>query len=247
MEVVNEQVGNCYPNSIGYYYYRATNNHHDGFSEAFRMIGIVAKTFIGETSTSVGVTAPYVDYFSDWGDVMLLSPMKLENFEKILPLLDLVVLPGGQDVNPLNYGAIPSSFSGSSNPYLEYFDQKMLPLVFAAKIPVFGICRGLQTLNVAFGGTLIQNINHPTSAYRTQDAHSVKTEKPLALKFKVNSMHHQAVNMLGAGLEVIATSEDGFIEAIKHQSLPIAAVQWHPEEIWDQYTSKLIDNLLGKE
>ena len=108
------------------------------------------------------------------------------------------------------------------------------------KKPLLGICRGAQVLNVAFGGDLIQNVpdpQHHMAAKETGDAiHTVRAQHDLMREFygeefPVNSAHHQAVWRLGTGLQVFACAEDGTVEAVGHRTLPVFAVQWHPERL----------------
>ena len=102
--------------------------------------------------------------------------------------------------------------------------------------PILGICRGLQVLNVAFGGTLIQDIpNHSQKADRHVLTHEVKIVKDSQLasifneSTQVNSLHHQVIDRLGDGLKAVAFSSEGYIEAIEADN--ILAVQWHPEAL----------------
>jgi putative glutamine amidotransferase len=214
-----------------------------------KRIGIVGWK-VGENS--IGITQPYYEFFNYFGDVEILSPNhRVRN-------LDLLVLPGGADVNPTRYGTVPRLFTGNANPIFEWFDVTMLPKYIDKKVPVFGICRGLQTLNVHFKGTLWQHRPHEYSDPRTELVHGVQSyldtktflfnEKKVSSTFRTNSMHHQSIKELGK--DVVATvyhsKEGDGVEAIMHKTLPIHAVQWHPEEIWDDYSCAVIENLLNK-
>lgn len=212
-------------------------------------IGIVGWK-VGDNS--FGCTVPYMNLFSHFGDVEIITPTKR------VRKLDLLVLPGGADINPSRYKAVPSWFTGSPNPFLEFFDLYMLQKYIDAKIPIFGICRGLQTLNVHFGGTLDQHIDTKTSETRSElvhDAfqlkHIVPGEQSSVTKFRVNSLHHQAIGRLGDDLEIMLTDKlptknnDFIVEGIRHKSLPIYGVQYHPEEIYDEYSLKVIQYLIS--
>jgi len=191
-------------------------------------IGIVAwKT--GENS--IGITSPYYDFFSQFGAVQSLYPN-----EEVHSDLNLLVLPGGADVNPLRYGQIPEIYTGNSDIFKESFDINKLPGYVANKTPIFSICRGLQTLNVFFGGALIQNASHAFySKERDELVHHVlpiRNGEVKGASFKVNSMHHQCIdpNKLGTGMNVILRSKtDDIIEGLAHAELPIAGVQFHPK------------------
>ena len=149
---------------------------------------------------------------------------------------DGLILCGGGDPDPALYNQ-PLNGSRSILP-----DRDMLELNFIHKFlktqkPILGICRGMQILNIAFGGSLIQHL--PTAhLHQTQNkdcTHLIKTNgvlQELLGKYPlVNSNHHQAVARLGRGFHAVAVSEDGVIEAIVHQRLPILGVQFHPERM----------------
>lgn len=211
-----------------------------------KQIGIVGwKT--GENS--FGVTVPYFEYFSQFGEVSILSPGQYKD-------LDLLILPGGLDVDPARYNNIPSLNSSNSNILLEFFDKNILPKYIENKTKIFGICRGLQTLNVYFGGTINQDIPyHPYSNPRDERIHEVVSTFKFSefdkrffygkTKIKVNSLHHQAILNLGVDLEsILVSKDDEEIEAIKHKELPIYAVQYHPEELNCSMSNFLILKLL---
>lgn len=218
-----------------------------------KKIGIVAWA---TGDNSFGITKPYLDFFSKFGIVTLILPQQTEVIED----LDLLVLPGGKDVDPKRYGAVPEFFTGHSDVFLEHFDVNVLPKYIKNNTPIFGICRGLQTINVAFKGTLTQHLyNHPYSSERSDKTHIIVTNidnikcvsylknVELPNTFKSNSLHHQAINKLGVGFVDIARTKSfgKFIEAIAHVEKPIIAVQYHPEEIRDDFSINLINYLLN--
>lgn len=160
--------------------------------------------------------------------------------------LDGLIIGGGNDVNPLLYGERPGSRIGSILPNRDNQDILLArQATLHSKIPLLGICRGVQILNVAFGGTLYQDLEsenglkHQFSTYpRDMYTHSVRIEKDSILyelygkeQVQVNSFHHQAVRTPGDGMKVCGVSEpDGVIEAIEYKDHPCSfAVQWHPE------------------
>ena len=153
---------------------------------------------------------------------------------------DGLLLGGGEDVAPALYGEMPRSGLGKVN---RRRDDQELGLIAAARrrgAPVFGICRGIQIVNVACGGTLVQDI---PSESASKIAHEVKRPKDAiahtvassggaflpAGTIAVNSRHHQAIARLGAGLSAVARSSDGLIEAVEGDAM--FAVQWHPENL----------------
>lgn len=149
---------------------------------------------------------------------------------------DALLLPGGGDVNPALYGAIANG-SYPPDDTRDNGEMRTIARFLAAERPILGICRGLQILNVAFGGTLLQHIdNHNRVTPDLDRVHLTTADDPFLTdiygkKFFVNSAHHQVVDQLGTGLQAMQWSEDGFIEAFRHTSRPIFAVQWHPERM----------------
>jgi len=172
--------------------------------------------------------------------------VRLKNYEDALSLVgarcaetpweaDLLLLPGGGDVHPRFYGRA----LGGATDIDEARDERELALVdefLREEKPIVGICRGLQLLNVSFGGTLRQHIEGHDQVHNRDRLHIVHAAPGLlrtlyGARFTVNSAHHQAVETLGDGLQILACAPDGTVEAIAHESLPVFAVQWHPERL----------------
>lgn len=153
---------------------------------------------------------------------------------------DGLLLPGGWDVNPSRYGKTPVP-QETIDDELDEIQFAVLARFLEAGKPVLGICRGHQLLNVAFGGTLIQDLpraeKHRSLPTREDNIHPVRIEEDSFLyriygsSCTVNSSHHQGIEIPGKGFRVAARSEDGVIEAIAHESLPLWGVQWHPERM----------------
>jgi putative glutamine amidotransferase len=217
-----------------------------------KLIGIVGWK-IGDNS--FGATIPYLHFLSHWGDVQILSPSdRIED-------LDLLVLPGGQDTSSFRYGQPPSFYNSNPDAMKEYFLDNNLQAYIDKGTPIFGICLGMQMLNVKFGGSLTQNCYHPYSEKnRSELVHELNFEpefqhlvKELGYKLKkdegveVNSLHHQGIEIftdLSEDFKLIASYES-VAEAFIHRNLAIAGVQWHPEEIFDKLSVYLIEKLLN--
>lgn len=143
---------------------------------------------------------------------------------------DGLVIPGGVDINPARYHQ-RNVASRNINNYVDKLQLQLVDQFVKAGKPVFGICRGEQLLNVYFGGTLKQHINgHSNGVYHSTKATAGSiVQSACGSSFRVYSSHHQAVKKLGTGLRATQKASDGTIEAIEHETLPVFAVQWHPE------------------
>ena len=149
---------------------------------------------------------------------------------------DALLLPGGGDLEPWRYGQ-PNIASRGLEPARDTAEWALLDRFTAAGKPVLGICRGLQVLNVFFGGTLLQDLPGHSAADGIDRLHVVRTApSPLEPLYGehaiVNSAHHQAVDRLGTGLRAVQWTADGTVEAVCHRTLPLWGVQWHPERLW---------------
>lgn len=157
---------------------------------------------------------------------------------------DGLILTGGADIEPSRYGQ-PVNGSVAMDAARDEAEWMLIDAFLRAKKPIFGICRGCQILNAYFGGTLHQDIE--TKARHRLDPnlpyliHSVVANDPFledlyGKEFAVNSCHHQAIDRLGEGLRITAVCpDDGIVEAFAHESLPVFAVQWHPEKLCGSY------------
>lgn len=158
---------------------------------------------------------------------------------------DGLLLPGGEDVDPAFYGQTVSEKCGKINRYRDETEMKILEAFLATGKPILGICRGVQLMNVYFGGTLHQDIGHIATCshsdwYRKNWGNHTVTvisgSKLAAVmgkeSFKANSLHHQAADTPAPCLTVSALSEDGIIEGLEHREHPFCiGVQWHPEHM----------------
>ena len=170
---------------------------------------------------------------------VVLPPVALESVPDLVQRLDGICLSGGPDLDPDAYGAESRHPElGPTEPTLDTFELAVAHAADAAGMPVLGICRGAQALNVARGGTLLQHIpGHRQTEPATATTHTVHVAEGSSLAtlvgvrpLRVNSFHHQAVAVLGAGLRAVAHAADGTIEALEAPgSRFVVAVQWHAE------------------
>lgn len=193
----------------------------------------------------VSVNRAYSDALIAGGALPILLPVTLDTelIERAMSLCSGLLLPGGIDVWPRLYNAEPAPGLGHLNPELDRFQLLVICSAIKRAMPILGICRGEQLLNVALGGTLIQHLPSTDSTIQhCQDmdprwpAHSVRCQpgslvaRALGENFDVNSFHHQAVDTPAPDMDVTSRAPDGIIEAIEHTKLPfVVGVQWHPE------------------
>jgi putative glutamine amidotransferase len=155
--------------------------------------------------------------------------------------LAALVLTGGADIAPSRYGSPPDPELGAVEPARDEFELELLTAMVALGRPVLGICRGLQLINVWAGGTLHQHVPSHQRVDRgpSELVHTVLVDRTTCLgarylgEISVNSFHHQTIDRLGDGLDVVGRAPDGVIEMIEHGHHRVAAVQWHPELLDD--------------
>lgn len=182
-----------------------------------------------------------------------------------LKLCDGIILSGGEDVDPFYYGQEPHQKLGRTIPLRDEVEIAIVNTALENNIPILAICRGVQLLNVALGGTLIQDIPSQVKDSIMHEQHSRGQERNRAThwaeitensklhqilgesKVRVNSLHHQALDHVADELEVVAVASDGIVEAVEHKSsLFTIGLQWHPESLSskDPIMKKLFDQLI---
>jgi putative glutamine amidotransferase len=188
---------------------------------------------------------------------LVLPPLAPDIAVRALDNIAGLVLTGGEDLDPAHYGVAPHSAAGQPHVTRDACELALGRVARDRAIPTLAICRGAQVINVAFGGTLIQDIpsersgtlDHNPQGARRERVHSVHVEPESELaravgasEIATNSSHHQAIDRLGDGLRITARTSDGIVEGL--ESLDPAwwmvGVQWHPEELtetpedWDR-------------
>jgi putative glutamine amidotransferase len=213
-------------------------------------IGVVGVTREHKKQQITGVNAPYVRAVLAAGGlpILLLPELSPEETLELFEECDALLLTGGEDVDPRHFHASPHPKLGGTDHRRDANELALIADARARTLPILGICRGIQIGNVAFGGTLIQdlpsqrpsNIDHDPSTARDAPAHDVTLSEGSRLHsifgttmLKANSFHHQAVDVPGAGLVITAVAPDGVIEGMESADPDewIVFVQWHPEEL----------------
>lgn len=151
---------------------------------------------------------------------------------------DGLILPGGGDIDPKLFGQLPGG-TRFFDPELDRIQLAVLDAFVMDRKPVLGICKGMQIINIYFGGDICQHLDEsPVHEYRGADQiHESRALKGSFLEklygewFNVNSAHHQGVECPGRGIEYVQFAPDGVVEGLRHRYLPAAGVQWHPERL----------------
>jgi len=212
-------------------------------------IGVLAHPAVNEHAYLLNHTigGDYILSLIEAGGLPVIIPITndKELLKQYADLCDGLLVPGGIDVNPICYGENPDPLIGDTNMSFDRFELDMIKMIMEQGKPVLGICRGIQIINVALGGTLYQDMAlQPGNAFRHVQkeqgrpgiSHKVEIEKDSLLhqvfgdELYVNSFHHQAIKDLGEGLKITAKAADGTVEAVEGTEYPyLTAVQWHPE------------------
>lgn len=210
-------------------------------------IGIPTGQLVKNAIPRVAVPRTYVRAVEGAGGLPLLLPLTADP-ELIGPMLDAVdglLLAGGGDVDPQLYGEEPLPGLGQVDPERDLFEVALVKEALRRDLPVLGLCRGAQVINVAAGGTLYQDIpsqvqralQHDQQAPRWHPTHEVRLEEETTLarifncpSLRVNSFHHQSVKMVTPDFRVSAKARDAVVEGIESREHRfVVGVQWHPE------------------
>ena len=232
-------------------------------------IAITADTYPYASDVTNLVRAPFtarglVDIINELGALPVVLPdvpgVKGEDY---VDLFDALIIPGGPDADPTFYGEEPSRHIGSTNYKRDVFEAELFKAFYKAGKPIFGICRGCQFINILMGGSVYQDlaadnpnsyIRHSQGADGSYPTHHVEVAagsslyKSLGATAYVNSRHHQGIKKVGEGLTVTAKAADGVVEAIETGDGQIVAVQWHPENMWQEHAEmrRLFEDFIGR-
>ena len=225
------------------------------------LIGITCRSLsldygklLGKVIPCSGNTNAYHEILDKLGAIpVLLPPVSLEKVEPLLAQLDGVLFTGGEDIDPQRYGMERHATVTIVDTIRDEFELMLLSRARELDMPLLGVCRGCQLINVGFGGTLLQHVeghrahNDPEVLTRLVEKVVVQSGSRLASilgrdSIAINSIHHQAIQLLGDGLHVAALAEDGTIEAIEMACCDqwVVGVQWHPELIPSEQSSQAI-------
>lgn len=207
-------------------------------------------TFVASETDLYTLASEYVTSVRESGGVPLLLPhVDPDDVDTVLDAVDAVVVCGGGDVDPSSYGA-DAEHVKDNDPVADAVELAVLAGARRRAMPTLAICRGMQLLNVAYGGDLDQDItgtdpSHPPISDDPDEVLTLRHDVDIVADSRVadvlgegrrvvNAIHHQGVGRVGSSLAVTATTDDGVVEAIEPTDWPTCiAVQWHPEKIYD--------------
>jgi putative glutamine amidotransferase len=214
------------------------------------LIGVSTSITVGRHPERAYVNSTYLHAIQQAGGVPVALPPQLSAsaLGRLARGLDGLLLTGGGDVDPALYGEPPHPTVADVAPARDTVETAALRIALDRRLPVLAICRGIQVLNVGLGGSLYQDLatdpgtelQHSQSEPRDQPTHKVKLTPGSRLadtlgadELEVNSMHHQAIKALGAGLAAVGWAPDQTIEAVElvDREPLVLGVQWHPEEL----------------
>jgi len=193
----------------------------------------------GDGSLHYVVSAPYVKAVRKAGAMPVVLPVvDPGDAAALFEIVDALIITGGADVDPIHYNAPADPRLGATDPVRDAADLAITRAAVDSNVPTLATCRGIQVLNVAMGGSLVQHVDeHMRVDMYNEDVHDVEIDPTSRLAtilgtaaMGVNSMHHQVIDRLGAGVRAVAHNHDGHVEAIELDTAPaVLGVQWHPE------------------
>jgi putative glutamine amidotransferase len=214
------------------------------------LVGVTTSITVGQTPERAYVNSAYLHAVQQAGGVPVLLPPQLSkaSLERLVRGLDALLLTGGGDVDPATFGEAPHPTLYEVAPARDALETQVTLIALEKKTPLLAICRGIQVLNVALGGSLHQDvatepgteIQHSQKEARDQTTHKVTITPRSRLgrvlgaeDLEVNSFHHQVIKSLGRGLVSVAWAPDKLVEGVEldDDSQFVLGVQWHPEHL----------------
>lgn len=220
------------------------------------LIGVTPSA--GDNSLGVrayNVAADYTQAVERAGGIPVILPLHVQNIHRLLDSLDGVVFSGGGDIEAQRFGQQNHDAAGGFDEERDTFEIAIMQAAFERDVPILAICRGVQVMNVARGGDLIQDIPTQTTSDMKhnqraegsgehdvfQTTNVAGGDNPVTAAFgegsaTINSFHHQSIGKVAPGLEVVATAEDGIVEAVYAPKQTYAVgTQWHPERLASEH------------
>lgn len=210
------------------------------------IIGITCNSL----DSSNSISSSYFSAIENAGGTSIILPNTRNDscIMDFIGLIDGLLLAGGVDIDPLYFGEEPRPLMGKIDIDRDYFEMRLIPEALKVDMPILGVCRGIQILNVAMGGTLYQDISmssksilkHRQDAPSSYATHTIDVQPESQLlkilgksTIRTNSFHHQAIKEAAPGLFISAFARDGIIEGVESTNHTyVIGVQFHPEQMW---------------
>ena len=204
-------------------------------------IGITCRILVEDGTRKEFVNEAYMELVSKYNFVPIVLSSTTNKLKELMEMCDCFLLPGGDDMDASYFNEENDSHNALVDSKIDSLDYKVIDYALKSNKPILGICRGLQVLNVYFGGTLLQHIEDNSHKKNYDDVlelvENSTFENILKNKFIINSFHHQCINKLGKGIKVEGVSK-GVVELVTHKDYPIIATQYHIEQLNDENTDK---------
>ena len=204
-------------------------------------IGITCRILTEDGTRKEFVNEAYMELVSKYNFIPIVLSSTTNKLEELMDMCDCFLLPGGDDMDASYFNEKNDSHNFLVDPKIDVLDYKVIKYALEKNKPILGICRGLQVLNVYFGGTLLQHIEDNSHKKNYDDLLELVEDSSLKNvlndKFIINSFHHQRIDKLGEGIKVEGLSK-GVVELITHTNYPIIATQYHIEQLDDENTDK---------
>ena len=227
------------------------------------MIGITAITAYRENFHAQRTSYSEAVWGAGGEPILLPGNPDKSNCSQIVSMLDGLLVPGGPDIDPILYKEDKKETCGRTCLYEDEYDMELIKEAVKQGKPILAICRGIQIVNVLFGGTLYQDIPseyskeiyHSRMEPDVENYHTVTLEKDSYLAkvlgewkdIKVNTSHHQAVKDLAEGFRIVGRAPDGTVEAMENDDASIMCTQWHPERMQDmEMYRKLFEDFVNR-
>lgn len=206
------------------------------------LIGVACRSMEIEGKEKYFINESYTKVLNSYENISFILLSNSNQMDSIFSLCDAFILPGGRDIDPTYYGEINED--SDIDAYADELDFKVINYAKKNKIPLLGICRGIQSINVFMGGSLYQDIENHSNVLH--DVHLGTNDIYNNKVITTNSFHHQSIKKLAHNFDILGITKDNHIELIKHRTLPIIGVQYHPELndkiLFDYFINFILDN-----
>lgn len=213
-------------------------------------IGITTRYIYEDGIQKQFVNTQYLKFIEQFNLTPIILPIKNLKINELLEMCDMFLITGGDDLDSIWFNEELDPSVKNIEREMDILDKNVIEYCVKNKKPLFGICRGLQSINVFLGGSLYQDLEDKEHKNKESGQTALINDKGHFFKclgkdeIEINSYHHQGIKVLAKDLIGSITSR-GLIEGIEHKTLPIVAVQWHPEKLNDENSKKIFKEFIS--